>query len=181
MTLLKSTISIFLISITLMTNAQNSKKINYQKISSTNFYDSINYTALLKRLDAISNTSERKWGEMNASQMLHHLNLAIGSGIGYYTLPDVSTIMSRGFNQFMILNVLKKFPMETQTAKPLKVTEIYDFETEKKRLKEILAKAYATKTNNDWSGHTYFGKMSRKAWGKLIMIHCNHHFQQFSN
>ena len=179
MTLLKSITSILLLSMALLSNAQN--KIHYQKVVNTNFYDSINYTNLLKRLDGISNTSERKWGEMNASQMLHHLNLAIGSGIGYFTLPDVSSLMSRGFNQLMILNVLKKFPMGTQTAKPLKVTESYDFEKEKKQLKEILAKAYSTKTNNDWSRHTYFGKMSRKAWGKLIMIHCNHHFQQFSN
>lgn len=181
MTLLKSISTTLLLSIVLISTAQNKEKMKYQKVASTNFYDSDNYASIVKRLEAITPTSERKWGEMTPAQMLHHLNLAIGSGIGYYSLPDVSNLMSRGFNQFMILNVLKKFPMGTQTASPLKVTETYDFEAEKKKLKEILAKAYGTKTNADWSKHTYFGKMTRKAWGKLIMIHCNHHFQQFSN
>jgi hypothetical protein len=154
----------------------------YNKVTSTDFYNSTKYQSLLTRLDNLKADSERKWGTMTSSQMLHHLNLAIGSGIGYYNLPDNSNLISRTVNQFMVLNVLKRFPMGTQTAKPLKVVEEnYDFETEKKQLKDILTKAFQTKTNDDWSKHTYFGKMSRKAWGKLIMIHCNHHFQQFSN
>ena len=156
--------------------------MEYIKVTSTDFYDNINYQSLLTRLDNLMANSERKWGAMTSSQMLHHLNLAIGSGIGYYKLADNSNFMSRTINQFMVLNVLKRFPMGTQTTKPLKVVEEnYDFETEKKQLREILTKAYQTKSNSDWGKHTYFGKMSRKAWGKLIMIHCNHHFQQFSN
>lgn len=166
----------------LILNAQNQEKMKYKKVTSTDFYTSKNYESLLERLDKIQANSERKWGEMNVSQMLHHLNLAIGSGIGYYNLPDNSNLMTRTANQFLILNVLKKFPMGTKTATPLKVeTNNFDFETEKKLLIEILIKAYQTKTNEDWGKHTYFGKMTRKAWGKLIMIHCNHHFQQFSN
>ena len=166
----------------LMLNAQNQEKMKYRKLASTDFYASKNYESLLERLDKIQANSERKWGEMNVSQMLHHLNLAIGSGIGYYNLPDNSNLMTRIVNQFLILNVLKKFPIDTKTPTPLKVeTDNFDFETEKKLLKEILTKAYQTKTNEDWGKHTYFGKMTRKAWGKLIMIHCNHHFQQFSN
>ena len=156
--------------------------MEYKKVTSTDFYASANYTSLLERLDKIQTNSERKWGEMTVSQMLHHLNLAIGSGLGYYILPDNSNFITRTVNQFLILNVLKRFPMGTATAAPLKVaTGNFDFETEKSLLKEILTKAYQTKTNEDWGKHTYFGKMTREAWGKLIMIHCNHHFQQFSN
>ncbi len=163
------------------TKAQN-KKMEYQKVTSTNFYDIKNYQALLKRLDKIDTNSERKWGSMTTAQMLHHLNLAIGSGIGYYDLPDNSNLLSRTVNQFMVLNMLKRFPIGTKTAIPLKVeNNEFDFEKEKKQLREILSKAFQTKTNKDWRKHTYFGKMSKKDWGKLIMIHCNHHFQQFSN
>ncbi len=165
----------------LTTNAQN-KKMEYSKVTSTDFYASVNYQSLLLRLDKIQPNSEKKWGEMTVSQMLHHLNLAIGSGLGYYSLPDNSNLMTRTVNQFLILNALKKFPIGAKTATPLKVeTDNFDFETEKKQLKEILIKAYQTKTNEDWGKHTYFGKMTKKAWGKLIMIHCNHHFQQFSD
>ncbi len=158
-------------------NAQNMK---YQKIKG-DFYKESDYQKLIERLDKITPESQRKWGKMTVSQMLHHLNLAIGSGLGEYTLSDESNFISRGFNQFLILNILKRFPTNTKTAKPLKVIEQFDFEVEKQKLKEILAKAYHTKSDNDWGRHTYFGEMTRKNWGKLIMIHCNHHFQQFGN
>jgi Protein of unknown function (DUF1569) len=162
-------------------NAQG-KKMKYTKVNSTDYFDSTNFQALMLRLDNIKPNAERKWGKMTVSQMLHHLNLAIGSGLGYYNLPDNSNFITRTVNQFMILNVLKKFPMGTETANPLKVIDDnFDFETEKKLLKEILQKGFQTKTNAEWNKHTYFGTMTRKAWGKLIMIHCNHHFQQFSN
>lgn len=157
------------------------QKMKYIKVESTDFFETSNYQKIVNRLEKISPTSDRKWGKMSVTQMLHHLNLAIGSGLGYYKLEDKSTFLSRGFNQFMILNVLKKFPIDTKTPSTLKVEEEFDFDTEKKLLLEILAKAQATKTDLDWQKHTYFGEMTRKQWGKLIMIHCNHHFQQFSN
>lgn len=159
--------------------AQNNMK--YQKAQSLDFYNQQVYQSLITRLENRKPNAERKWGNMDAAQMLHHLNLAIGSGLGYYQLTNTSNIITRTFNKWMILSVLKKFPMGTQTASTLKVTSGFDFETEKKQLLEILQKAFETKTNEAWAKHTYFGKLTRKQWGKLIVIHCNHHFQQFSN
>ena len=161
--------------------SKKAMKIKYEKVKSTDFFDQENFTRLMTRLANINADSKAKWGVMEVSQMLHHLNLAIGSGLSNYTLPDESTWMSRGFNQFMLLNVIKKFPPGTQTVAALKVTETYDFETEKDILLEILKKAFMARTDQDWGRHPYFGKMSKKQWGKLIMIHCNHHFQQFSS
>jgi hypothetical protein len=153
----------------------------YIKVNSTNFFNNSNYKAIINRLEKITESSARKWGTMNVAQMLHHLNIAIGSGLGYFTLEDKSTCISRGLIKIMILDVLKRFPINTNTPITLKVTSDFDFDTEKKLLLEILSKAFETKPNIDWQAHTYFGKMTRKQWGKLIMIHCNHHFQQFNN
>jgi hypothetical protein len=155
--------------------------MNYKKATSLYFYNETVFQSLLTRLENIQPNADRKWGKMDVAQMLHHLNLAIGSGLGYYELPNTSNIITRTFNKWMILSVLKRFPMGTQTASPLKVASNFDFETEKKQLKEILEQAYRTTNNAAWRKHTYFGPMTRKQWGKLIVIHCNHHFQQFNN
>lgn len=155
--------------------------MKYNNVKRTNYFDPAHYQQLINRLDSLTPAAERRWGQMNVAQMLHHLNLSIGSGLGYYPLPDESNWISRGVGQYLILNVLKKFPKGTQTVTPLRVDEEFDFETEKKQLREILIKAYTTTTDEAWGKHTYFGKMSRQAWGKLILIHCHHHFQQFSH
>jgi hypothetical protein len=153
--------------------------MKYTKVKSTDFFEDSNFEEIISRLEKISVTSTAKWGTMNVAQMLHHLNLAIGSGLDFYKLSDQSSFLSRGFTQFMILAIVQKFPVNTKTPATLKVVEQYDFEVEKIQLKEILLKAKSTKSNSEWSRHTYFGTMTRLQWGKLIMIHCNHHFQQF--
>jgi hypothetical protein len=155
--------------------------MKYQKVQGTNYFVDSNYNSIINRLDKIQPNAERKWGQMSVAQMLHHLNLAIGSGLGYYNLPDESNFMGRTFSHFLIFKVLKRFFVGTPTGRLLKVTEEFNFETEKKLLKEILTRAYETKSDSDWGLHTYFGKMTREEWGSLIMIHCNHHFQQFGN
>jgi Protein of unknown function (DUF1569) len=155
--------------------------MKYQKVKSTNFFDKENYQALVNRLQSIDNKSKRLWGQMTPAQMLHHLNVAIGSGLGFYQVADVSNWASRNVVKFLVLKVLKSFPKNAETASTLKVIENYDFETEKKQLFFVLEKAYKTQQDSDWGKHTLFGTMTRQEWGALIMIHCNHHFQQFSN
>lgn len=114
---------------------------------------------------------------MTVDQMLYHLNLAIGSGLGYYTLPDKSTWMTRTIHQWVIFRLLKRFPISVKTPTSLEVTSPnWDFEAEKQQLKDILNQITS---DADWSAHPYFGTMTRETWGRLVVIHCNHHFQQF--
>lgn len=149
------------------------------KAPSLDFYNKELYQSLISRLENIDSNAVRKWGKMDVAQMLHHLNLSIGSGLAYYDLPNTGNIITSSLNKWMILSVLKKFPMGTQTASTLKVKSNVNFETERKQLLAILHKAFETKTDAEWAKHSYFGKLSRKQWGKLIVIHCKHHFQQF--
>lgn len=152
---------------------------SYSKIRDTNFYDPDNYAALLARLDRLTPDAEPRWGKMTADQMLHHLNRAIGVGLGYYELADSSNFVTRSLVQFLILRVLRRFPISAPTPTTLEATETYDFAAEQAQLADILAKAYHTESDADWERHPYFGRMSRRDWGQLIMLHCHHHFQQF--
>lgn len=152
---------------------------HYQRVSHFDFYKTEVYNALVNRLHGLTPQAQRQWGSMSVSQMLHHLNLAIGSGLGFFELPNASNFLSRNMSPFLVLHVLKRFPKGTPTATPLLVKEEYDFDLEKKLLLKILDRAFHTRTDADWGSHTYFGAMSREAWGRLVLIHCNHHFQQF--
>lgn len=145
------------------------------------FYKSENYNQLIQRLDSLSADAQPKWGKMTVNQMLHHLVKAIGCGLGYYNLPDQSNLMTQNVVKFVVFNVLKGFPKNAATPKVFVSEEQYNFEAEKRQLKDILKKAYQTTSDNDWGSHTYFGKLNRREWGRLIMIHCDHHFKQFGS
>jgi hypothetical protein len=160
----------------------NFNAMQYQKLNNINFFDDNNFQMLMARLNKIQPNAARIWGKMTVVQMLHHLNLAIGSGLGFYQLPNTSTWVSRTIVKWTVLKILKRLPINIFTAKPLQVAASnLNFEEEKKQLIAVLSKAYSTTSDADWGAHTYFGEMNRKDWGNLIMIHCNHHFQQFSN
>jgi hypothetical protein len=152
----------------------------YKKVPSTHFYAAHNYQHISARLQAIGPDAQRQWGRMTVTQMLRHLNLAIGGGLGYYNLPDKSNVLTRTVVKYLLLHRLQRFPKGATTPRPLVVTDDgLDFDREKQQLQAILDKAFGTKMDTEWGHHPYFGKMKRADWGKLIMIHCNHHFQQF--
>ena len=44
-----------------------------------------------RRVESVTPHSPRQWGTMEPEQMLHHLNLACGSSLGFYNLPTKVT------------------------------------------------------------------------------------------
>lgn len=147
---------------------------------SLNFYHDAVYQSLLERIDQLPEHAVRRWGKMSITQMLHHLNVAIGGALGFYELKDVSIPIISPLMKWYVLHVAKDFLPGTPTSGTLKVrgTE-YQFTSEKEELKTILEAAKNTKNDADWKPHTLFGPMTREEWGKLIVIHVNHHLKQF--
>jgi Protein of unknown function (DUF1569) len=133
----------------------------------------------LSRVEKLHSNQPGLWGKMTVSQMVHHLNLAVGGGLGYYTLTDSSNWASRSVMKWLVLEVLQKFPRGTETSPPLKSDGHYDFDTEKQQLITILKNVLIANNQNQWSRHPYFGELSVTEWKKLIVIHVNHHLTQF--
>src|ERR1700675_1593597 len=48
-----------------------------------------------RRVERRQRNSRRKWGTMEADQMVHHLNLGCGGSQGFYDLPDEGYLSSR--------------------------------------------------------------------------------------
>ena len=149
-------------------------------LKTLNFYNDDTYRQLTDRIAKLEANASRKWGKMSNDQMLHHLNIAIGSGLGFYELKDVSMPLISPLLKWYVLRVSKSFLKGTPTSGTLKVKgERYDFDAERDRLFEILAKAKQTRSDGDWRPHTLFGPLTRKEWGELICIHVDHHMKQF--
>ena len=66
-----------------------------KRIKGKDFFTEKMLQALTNRISSITPQSVRKWSTMSSDQMLHHLNLATGSALGYFDLPDESYLLPR--------------------------------------------------------------------------------------
>ncbi len=124
----------------------------------------------------------RQWGTMNVSQMLHHLNLASGSALGFYKLPDESYLVSRTLFRWILVDWFPKQPVGLRLPKGFKIphTAQFDFDFEKQQLLNILDAAWHASSAEEWGPHPMFGRMTVKEWGKLLQIHIDYHLRQFA-
>jgi hypothetical protein len=137
--------------------------------------------SLVQRINAITPKSQRRWGTMQPDQMLHHLNLATGSGLGYFNLPDESYLLSKTVFKWLMVDLLSRQPRGLQLPLNFKIasTERFNFEAEKRLLLEIVTNACNSRSVTKWLPHPYFGTMTRNEWGRLLTMHIDYHLKQF--
>ncbi len=144
------------------------------------FFSPVMLSELTARIERLTPQSPRQWGTMTPDQMLHHLNLATGSALGYFNLPDESNALSRSVVKWLLVDFPSKMAQGLGTAKSFTTTEHqYDFDYEKRLLLEILRKACTSETTATWGPHVLFGRMSDNEWGRLLTMHTDHHLRQF--
>jgi uncharacterized protein DUF1569 len=134
------------------------------------------------RVLRITPANPRQWGTMNVSQMLHHLNLACGSSLGFYKLPDESYVLSRTVFRWILVDWFPEQPVGLRLPKGFKIPHgaQFDFGFEKQQLLKILDAAWRAKSPDDWEPHCMFGKMTPQEWGKLLQTHIDYHLKQFA-
>ena len=153
-----------------------------KRIKGKDFFSEKMLQALINRVNSITPQSVRQWGTMTPDQMLHHLNLATGSALGYFDLPDESYLLSRTVSKWLLVDLLSEQPKGLLIPLTFKIppTEHFDIEHEKKLLIEIINKACNSKSTANWGPHPLFGKMSDNEWGRLFTTHIDYHLKQFS-
>jgi len=134
------------------------------------------------RVHRITANNPRQWGTMDVAQMLHHLNLACGSSLGVYEVPDESYLLSRTVFRWVIVDWFAEQPMGLRLPSGFKIShdQHFDFESERAQLATILEAAWHATTDAAWQPHCMFGKMSVCEWGKLLQIHVDYHLRQFA-
>lgn len=145
-------------------------------------YNLNDFNEILGRINQISAKSERQWGKMDASQMLHHCYLGIQTALGEVAVKRIfiSYFIGPLFKNYFLNG--KPLQKNSPTAKQLLVAKTDDLEIEKQRLIEKckqfhqLGHAGATKLP-----HGFFGKLTADEWAILQYQHLDHHLQQFSN
>ena len=144
------------------------------------FFTAAKHDEFRNRVLRITPANPRQWGTMNVSQMVHHLNLACGSALGFYKLPDESYFLSRTLFRWILVDWFPEQPVGLRLPKGFKIphTAQFDFDFEKQQLLKIVDAWHASSPDR-WGPHPMFGTMTVKEWGKLLQIHIDYHLRQF--
>jgi hypothetical protein len=158
------------------------RSFRVKQVDGMSFFTEAKYDEFRNRILQITPANPRQWGTMSASQMLHHLNLACGSALGFYKLPDESYLVSRTLFRWILVDWFPEQPIGLRLPKGFKIPHgaEFDFDFEKRQLLKILDAAWHARSAADWQAHPMFGPMTVKEWGKLLQIHIDYHLRQFA-
>jgi hypothetical protein len=146
-----------------------------------NLFDEKESKEAVDRINNLSPETQHLWGKMDVAQMLAHLNVA------YELVYTDKHPKPKGFKKFMIKLLAKNmvvgpkpYKKNIRTAPMFLIADQRDFEVEKKRLVDHLAKTQQLGASHfDGKESHAFGPLTTKQWNTLFSKHLDHHLQQF--
>ena len=133
---------------------------------------------IITRINKLAPQTQPQWGKMNVSQMMAHLQMPIGVGLGKHKLPR--TFIGRIFGPIAkkILYDDKPFKRNLPTDPSfVMISHEKDFEKEKESLINMIKEF--KESNIVDQPHPFFGKLTKEQWSKGTWKHLDHHLQQF--
>src|SRR6478736_249619 len=116
--------------------------------------------AFAKRLENLNENMPRRWGTMNATQMLAHLNEAFRIALGMKPARDLSTWFSRNVMFPAAIYVLPKFPKNLKGPREQDIIKsnilTKDFYTELAFLLKFM-EVLAEREDGKFKSHPIFG------------------------
>lgn len=146
-----------------------------------NLFDLAVTTEVVNRINKLNTDTKRKWGKMNAAQMLAHCNVT------YELVYDNTHPKPNALKRF-ILKVFvkpivvgkKPYKKDSPTAPEFKINNEKNFEIEKKRLVDYILKTQklGEAAFHNKESHS-FGKLTKDEWNNMFYKHLDHHLNQF--
>ncbi len=97
------------------------RSFRVKRVREMAFFTEAKHDEFRNRVLRITPANPRQWGTMNVSQMLHHLNLACGSSLGFYKLPDESYVLSRTVFRWILVDWFPEQPVGLRLPKGFKI------------------------------------------------------------
>jgi hypothetical protein len=146
-----------------------------------NLYNEQDFNGILKRVELLQPNAERQWGEMNAAQMLAHLNAFLETALDRN--PQRRMLIGILLGKYFIKRYVseKQFSKNRRTAKTYIFIEQQDFEKEKLKASQLIKQFYENGPQKCTKHpHPFFGALTPSEWAIAQWKHFNHHLKQFS-
>lgn len=145
-----------------------------------NLFNATDRASIDRRLSALQASSVRQWGKMNPAQMLAHCANAMEMACG--DRQKRQAFLGKLVTPFIRATILGPNEMgrNAPTDPDLKIVDDRDFAAERARMITLVDRfckggpaAAAPQI------HSFFGRLSRDEWGRLMYKHLDHHLRQF--
>ncbi len=142
-------------------------------------FDPTERDTLRRRLGTLTLDRPARWGRMNASQMVCHLNAAFQASLGELAVAPPSGSLSRFPLNWLVIHVVP-WP-EGKAESPPEFLNILatSWDADLATLRSLLERAAARGPAAAWPASRVFGSISGKSWGVLHRKHLDHHLRQF--
>ena len=138
---------------------------------------------LLRRLRLVEPDTARRWGRMDAHQMLCHLADAMRAITGQMEVSHSVSLLNRTFIKWMAVNAPFPWPHGYPTRPELDQhqcgTRPGDFAADLQEVVSLLESFTAGAKSGSLKPHPVFGPMSSPEWLRWGYLHVDHHLRQF--
>ena len=137
---------------------------------------------LIRRLDDLTPDGRPKWGSFTPQALLCHLadpvRVAMGEKAakplrGALALPGIAHAI------VWFLPWPRAAPTAPEFLPGAGMTTPKEFKEDKRVLVDVLCRFSETPKGKALSPNPVFGRLSRRAWGRLMWRHLDHHLRQF--
>lgn len=145
-----------------------------------NIFNDEDRAAIESRFTRLQPAAQRKWGKMNAAQMLAHCAVTLETPLG--DRQEKRTLIGRLLAPLVRTSVLGEAPLRrnTPTDAHCVIADERQFFEEQRRVLETLARLCDRGPSAaDHRLHSFFGTLSGQDWGRLVYKHLDHHLRQF--
>jgi hypothetical protein len=146
-----------------------------------NLLDGVAVSEVEMRMARLRPESERRWGKMNAHQMVCHLADSFDVGLGKRYAAPVKTPLPPPVMKWLALQLPMQWPKGVPTTSVAEQggggTPPEEWPRDYQRLLEVFH-AFCAK-REAWPQHPFFREMSATDWMRWGYLHSDHHLRQF--
>ncbi len=134
---------------------------------------------LRRRMEALREDDERRWGVMTAQQAVLHLRGAFAMAIGERKVRPLPGPLPMAVTKYLALRVPMRWPKNLQTVTELRQMQAssMSFDEEKREMLEAYGRFLRMEENSN--DHPMLGRMSPWDWMRWGYLHTDHHLRQF--
>lgn len=147
-----------------------------------NLLENADRDTLIARLQNLNPDSRRRWGTMTASQVVPHLTDPLRVAIGDREAQPMNSIFSNPVVSALVVWWMpwpKGAPTASEFIQGEGGTPPAEFERDKQTLLLVIHRFAHHPENELFRPNPVFGRLSRRAWGRLMWRHIDHHLRQF--